>query len=52
MEYDVKKAKNINIEIGDNPNGVEICGDIFFRIINGKKDKQICRFALNTAFMR
>jgi hypothetical protein len=52
MEYDVKKAKNINIEIGDNPNGVEICGDIFFRIINGKKDKQICRFALNTAFIK
>ena len=51
MEYDVKKAKNINIEIGDNSNGVEICGDIFFRIINGKKDKQICRFAMNTAFM-
>lgn len=42
----------MNIAIGDNSNGIEICGDIFFRIINGKKDKLICRFALNTAFIK
>ena len=29
----------MNINIGDSANGVEICGDIFFRIINGKKNK-------------
>ena len=52
IEYDIKKAKNMNINIGDTADGVEIAGDIFFRIINGKKDKLICRLALNTAFIK
>ena len=38
--------------VGDNDNGVVICGDVFFRLINSKTNKQICRFAINTSFIK
>ena len=34
-----------------NQNGVALCGDIFFRLVNSKNKKQICRCAINTSFV-
>ena len=31
--------------------GIDLCGDIFFKIINSKTKKLICRFAINTSFI-
>lgn len=31
--------------------GIELCGDIFYKLINHKNKKLICRFAMNTAFI-
>lgn len=36
---------------GPNDRGLELSGDVFFRIVNVKNGQLICRFALNTAFM-
>lgn len=39
------------LSVGDNNEGIDICGDVFFRIINAKNNKLICRFAINTSFI-
>ena len=31
--------------------GIELCGDVSFRLINSKNKKMICRFAMNTSFV-
>jgi hypothetical protein len=31
--------------------GVELCGDVQFRLVNSKTKKMICRFAMNTSFI-
>ena len=33
------------------PVGVDLCGDIFFKLINKKNNKLICRWAINTSFV-
>ena len=46
--------ENFAIDIQDeekDKSGFEVCGDLFFRLINVKNNSQICRFALNTSFV-
>ena len=31
--------------------GVELCGDVQFRLVNAKSKKMVCRFAMNTSFI-
>jgi len=38
----------IEIENG----GVELCGDVFFRLLNAKNKELICRWAINTSFIK
>jgi hypothetical protein len=33
------------------PVGVDLCGDIFFKLMNKKGNKLICRWAINTSFV-
>ena len=40
----------INI-VDENIPGIDLCGDIFFRLVNAKSNQQICRFAINTSFV-
>lgn len=35
----------------DTGEGVELKGDVSFRLINSKNKKLICRFAMNTSFV-
>ena len=32
--------------------GIMLCGDIFFKLINAKNKELICRFAINTSFVK
>jgi len=44
----------MRIEIKDQhqgKDGVEVSGDLYFRLINSKNGDLICRFAMNTAFI-
>ena len=48
------KDKYICIDIVDEEKereGFELCGDLFFRLVNIKGNNQICRFAMNTSFV-
>jgi hypothetical protein len=51
-----KAGKDIGMEIetidSSHSEGIALCGDIFFKLINAKNDKLICRFAINTAFIK
>jgi len=47
---DTKMVIDISSEAA-NQNGVTLCGDIFFRFVNSKNKKQICRCAINTSFV-
>jgi len=40
--------KEIVLDIDD---GIELCGDIFFKLTNDRNKKLICRFAMNTSFV-
>lgn len=35
----------------DTGEGIELKGDVSFRLINSKNKKLICRFAMNTSFV-
>lgn len=52
ISYSVKQHARMMLHIGDENQGVDICGDVFFRIINAKNNKLICRFAINTSFIK
>lgn len=47
-----KKKTGFRIHI-NKLKGIDLCGDIFFRILSLKKSKttEICRFAINTSFV-
>ena len=30
---------------------LELCGDVFFKLINSKNKQLICRFTMNTSFV-
>lgn len=55
--YKIGQASEITIKIVDprgnpkNPNGKLVFGDLYFRLINGKNNSLICRFAMNTSFV-
>lgn len=49
----VKINVNEQIKPGtQSTKGLLLCGDIFFRIWDGQKKELICRFALNTSFIK
>ena len=51
--YKVGKDNVMTIYIVDENTGegVELCGDVQFRLVNSKNKKMICRFAMNTSFI-
>ena len=51
--YKVGKDTMMKINILDEKTGegVELCGDVQFRLVNAKSKKMICRFAMNTSFI-
>ena len=56
ITYKANKDSRMVIHIYNNDyesqsQGVDLCGDIFFRIINKKNSQLICRFAINTSFV-
>jgi len=42
---------NYNIMVIKIETNVELCGDVFFKLINSKNKELICRFAVNTSFV-
>jgi hypothetical protein len=53
IPYKVGKDTMMKINILDEKTGegVELCGDVQFRLVNAKSKKMICRFAMNTSFI-
>lgn len=53
QQYKVGKDNVMIIYILDENTGegVELCGDVQFRLVNAKNKKMICRFAMNTSFI-
>jgi hypothetical protein len=52
--YKASKDTEMVIEIinTEDPNhGVQVCGDLYFKLINSKNNDLICRFAINTSFV-
>ena len=45
------KDTMFSVVLGQDDNGIEVCGDIFFKVMNAKGNKLICRFAINTSFL-
>jgi len=53
QQYKVGKDNLMIIYILDENTGegVELCGDVQFKLVNAKSNKMICRFAMNTSFI-
>ena len=53
QQYKVGKDNVMIVYILDENTGegVELCGDVQFRLVNAKNKKMICRFAMNTSFI-
>lgn len=50
--YNANKQTRMYINIvDDNVPGIDLCGDLFFRLVNAKSNQLICRFAINTSFV-
>ena len=49
---DARTDKQFSILVpGPHDRGLELSGDVFFKLVNVRSGQLICRFALNTAFM-
>lgn len=54
VSYKIGQANEMVIEVRNDKKpqqGVQVSGDLYFRLINSKNGKLICRFAMNTAFV-
>ena len=47
--YNANKSSIMQITVFNED--VNLCGDLFFRLINARNGQVICRFALNTSFI-
>lgn len=54
VAYTANKNSQMWIPTSDEKHkrGVDLCGDLFFKLINTENGKLICRFAINTAFVK